>query len=119
MCFIKELRPLANVSIFSVCHVHGHASLFLDRLGFQYKLNGDDRSVPNFCVYVICICVLCCVGRPYYKQQWGKRRQTRQRKKDMAVILNNPLSKLIISRGNHHTFLRHALNNPKCQGRCA
>ena len=20
---------------------------FLDRLGFQYKLNGDDRSVPN------------------------------------------------------------------------
>ena len=94
MCFLKELRPLANVSIFSVCHVHGHASLFLDRLGFQYKLNGDDR-------------------------QWGKRRQTRQRKKDMAVILNNPLSKLIISRGNHHTFLRHALNNPKCQGRCA
>ena len=61
MCFLKELRPLANVSIFSVCHVHGHASLFLDRLGFQYKLNGDDRSVPNFCVYVICICVLCCV----------------------------------------------------------
>ena len=59
MCFLKELRPLANVSIFSVCHVHGHASLFLDRLGFQYKLNGDDRSVPNFCVYVICICVLC------------------------------------------------------------
>ena len=58
-------------------------------------------------------------SRPYYKQQWGKRRQTRQRKKDMAVILNNPLSKLIISRGNHHTFLRHALNNPKCQGRCA
>ena len=55
MCFLKELRPLANVSIFSVCHVHGHASLFLDRLGFQYKLNGDDRSVPNFCVYVICI----------------------------------------------------------------
>ena len=53
MCFLKELRPLANVSIFSVCHVHGHASLFLDRLGFQYK--------PNFCVYVICICVLCCV----------------------------------------------------------
>ena len=53
-------------------------------------------------------------SRPYYKQQWGKRRQTRQRKKDMAVILNNPLSKLIISRGNHHTFLRHALNNPKC-----
>ena len=48
-------------------------------------------------------------SRPYYKQQWGKRRQTRQRKKDMAVILNNPLSKLIISRGNHHTFLRHAL----------
>ena len=47
MCFLKELRPLANVSIFSVCHVHGHASLFLDRLGFQYKLNGDDRSVPN------------------------------------------------------------------------
>ena len=41
MCFLKELRPLANVSIFSVCHVHGHASLFLDRLGFQYKLNGD------------------------------------------------------------------------------
>ena len=118
MCFLKELRPLANVSIFSVCHVHGHASLFLDRLGFQYKLNGDDRSVPNFCVYVICICVLCCV-KSYYKQQWGKRRQTRQRKKDMAVILNNPLSKLIISRGNHHTFLRHALNNPKCQGRCA
>ena len=39
MCFLKELRPLANVSIFSVCHVHGHASLFLDRLGFQYKLN--------------------------------------------------------------------------------
>ena len=31
-------------------------------------------------------------SRPYYKQQWGKRRQTRQRKKDMAVILNNPLS---------------------------
>ena len=64
MCFLKELRPLANVSIFSVCHVHGHASLFLDRLGFQYKLNGDDRSVPNFCVYVICICVfmLCQVG---------------------------------------------------------
>ena len=61
VCFLKELRPLANVSIFSVCHVHGHASLFLDRLGFQYKLNGDDRSVPNFCVYVICICVLCCV----------------------------------------------------------
>ena len=58
-------------------------------------------------------------SRPYYKQQWGKRRQTRQRKKDMAVILNNPLSKLIISRGNHHTFLRHVLNNPKCQGRCA
>ena len=47
MCFLKELRPLANVSIFSVCHVHGHTSLFLDRLGFQYKLNGDDRSVPN------------------------------------------------------------------------
>ena len=47
MCFLKELRPLANVSILSVCHVHGHASLFLDRLGFQYKLNGDDRSVPN------------------------------------------------------------------------
>ena len=44
-------------------------------------------------------------SRPYYKQQWGKRRQTRQRKKDMAVILNNPLSKLIISRGNHHTRL--------------
>ena len=61
MCFLKELRPLANVSIFSVCHVHGHTSLFLDRLGFQYKLNGDDRSVRNFCVYVICICVLCCV----------------------------------------------------------
>ena len=58
MCFLKELRPLANVSIFSVCHVHGHASLFLDRLGFQYKLNGDDRSVPNFCVYVICTVVL-------------------------------------------------------------
>ena len=57
MCFLKELRPLANVSIFSVCHVHGHASLFLDRLGFQYKLNGDDRSVPNFCVYVICISI--------------------------------------------------------------
>ena len=55
-CFLKELRPLANVSIFSVCHVHGHASLFLDRLGLKYKLNGDDRSVPNFCVYVICIC---------------------------------------------------------------
>ena len=57
MCFLKELRPLANVSIFSVCHVHGHASLFLDRLGFQYKLNGDDRSHsvgPE--VYGICAC---------------------------------------------------------------
>ena len=119
MCFLKELRPLANVSIFSVCHVHGHASLFLDRLGFQYKLNGDDRKIRIF-VYMSYVYVYYAVSsRPYYKQQWGKRRQTRQRKKDMAVILNNPLSKLIISRGNHHTFLRHALNNPKCQGRCA
>ena len=60
--FSKRTAPSGECFyIFSVCHVHGHASLFLDRLGFQYKLNGDDRSVPNFCVYVICICVLCCV----------------------------------------------------------
>ena len=81
MCFLKELRPLANVSIFSVCHVHGHASLFLDRLGFQYKLNGDDRSVPNFCVYVICICVLCCVKSAILKTTMGKTPPNSPKKK--------------------------------------
>ena len=65
------------------------------------------------------MCIMLCQVGHIINNNSGKRRQTRQRKKDMAVILNNPLSKLIISRGNHHTFLRHALNNPKCQGRCA
>ena len=59
MCFLKELRPLANVSIFSVCHVHGHASLFLDRLGFQYKLNGPKRS-EFLCICHMYMCIMLC-----------------------------------------------------------
>ena len=65
------------------------------------------------------MCIMLCQVGHIINNNGENAAKLAKEKKDMAVILNNPLSKLIISRGNHHTFLRHALNNPKCQGRCA